>query len=398
MTSFKRGKMELFKIIFLFCFLCVEVCAFTKNKQKIFFSPLCLGLQKNLFLSNDDNNQVTFFHKKFFLSAMDFEDFTFETAPFPPEPLPEGKIFNKTIQAIVQCIVSLPTDPASPFVTLAASLPNPTATSTNNSENNNNNSNNNQDQNNNKTETYFVNPQTGLVSIPGLSDKEVEHAREVLRLYPGFAEVRRRIVPRLVNDEKFWQAYFCLLAIQTRYETRLETVFGSSEDQFGDSNDNNSQQQQHSEHELQSMMSARVVLRMPTPSLQKMNYNNNNSKKKNTNTNTNTTTSISTSENNNSAALEPGSPTTTRIIPGKRSNIPPSLCITIKDSDGSNTNNNATSSSSVGSGGSSSSSRFSFSGFGVRATTTSTMLAGKDLMTKHMRDVWRRNLNEMCDF
>lgn len=324
---------------------------------------------------------------------MDDEDFTFETAPFPPEPLPEGKIYNKTIQTIVNCIVSLPTDPASPFVTLAASLPNPTSTSTQQQQqqesNNTNNNQNNNNSNSNSTADKIIDPQSGLVTIPGLQDNEVEHAREILRLYPAFSEVRRRIVPRLVNDEKFWQAYFCLLAIQTRYETRMEAAFGATGDGDGggdfDENENGVSNHNRSDREMQSTMNARVVLRMPTSSSKFSSSKNIEQQQQ--------------QKKSSSSSLEADSPTT-RIIPGKRLRIPPSLCITVKDG-----SSNAIDSSSSASGASGLMSTSSGGGMNNNGNmmafgraSTSTMLMGKDLMTKHMRDEWRRSLNEMCDY
>lgn len=310
----------------------------------------------------------------------DEEEFTFETAPFPPNTQIDDEILpNKTISTVVNCIVSLPTDSTSPFLTLAAALPNPI---------------------NNPS----INSGCYLVSVPGILDNEVNHAKEVLKLFPAFSEVRRRIVPRLVNDEKFWQAYFALLAIQTRYETRQQAMFGGDGHDENDENENESLGNNNappSSREI-AMMSARVVLRMPTPGFVFKNIRNSGNKHKDT-----TTTSSADPTASSSSLLDAASPTnsrgkedttfsasnTTRIVPGKRLKVPPSLCIAVRES---------TAGAGSPSGGNGES-----GGGGVDVnrnnrtsllTSTSTMLMGKDLMTKHMRDQWRQSLNDLCAF
>lgn len=123
------------------------------------------------------------------------------------------------------------------------------------------------------------------------------------------------------------------------------------------------------------MMTARVVLRIPTTknhqSVEVDQQQHHHHQDPNNNDEDNDVAT-----NNNS----------TRIIPGKRLRIPPSLCISVRDSMISSSSSSSKNSSDTASSTSTSS------------IASSTMLMGKDMMTKHMRDEWRKCLNEMSEY
>jgi hypothetical protein len=167
---------------------------------------------------------------------MSEEDFTFEVAPFPPAAS------SKAVRDLATYLAALPTDAQSPFVAFAAALP-----------------------------------------VADMLATEIAHARDVLREFPAFGEVRRRVVPRLLSDERFWQAYFALLAIETRHRALREADDPSAR------------------------ATTRVVLRLATPGV--------------------ADASASSADGVGGAASGAGSAATASRTMQSRATIPPSLCV-----------------------------------------------------------------------
>lgn len=70
------------------------------------------------------------------------------------------------------------------------------------------------------------------MSLPALdmSEDHLEHAHVILALSPQFSTFRFETCPRRCSDEKFWSAYFTLLASEVRYQKVTSRSRASSQE------------------------------------------------------------------------------------------------------------------------------------------------------------------------
>ena len=228
------------------------------------------------------------------------EDFTFETATFPPA------VTGDAVAEIAGCVASLSPDATSPFLALAVALP-----------------------------------------PAELTDAEVAHARALLQHVPAFAEARHRLVPQRVSDERFWAAYFTLLAVDVRHRARQAL------------------------NDADAQAFTRVVLRMPLPPAvaaareKRSAFGNFVRSFVSDLTQSDNTSGSSSSSSAADARAHGGAGQHGGVGGAPHVVLPASLCIAQRSDVGS-------------------------------CSGAATLLVGRDTMTTRVRAEWRKTLNDMC--